>query len=424
MLPHATTHKDLLSLAIVHLFQADHQYAEARKYLQTIHTTNPRYLKQLAIATTLNLIYTSDVSNPAVQQTLYKQLTAIIHAGEEEYNLQEYEGASKPYETISQLYLALSWQMKAKGDIVKAGLLSQKASLLINDYYGFGGWYSGEADTISYNKIAFFDKYASPENIDALLAFKHAKHKTPFEKLITPKAWSTDDFYLDLKGTLQLRQKQYKAALTTFERLPDHFWENNYEYINYLPSRYTGNTVGLTEILKTPRQKYPYVSKKLILRDIIGLLDALAAAKQPAEKARLSLLAGNALFNISRPGTAWMMFSYGKGAREQADDYSDWYHWADYTFSPNDKIYESSYYRCTDAIQLYHQALAYAGHDKETAAQATVMLAVCDKTVHDYFAPEKGYSSPYERQFKARYSNTKSFAAAASSCPDINTWAK
>lgn len=418
MLPRATTHKDLLSLAIVHLFQVDHQYAEANKYLRTIHTTNPRYLKQQAIATTLNLIYTSDVSSPAVQQTLYKQLATIIDAGEEDYNYQEYEGSSRPSKTISQLYLALSWQMKAKGDIVKAGLLSQKAGLIVNDYYG----YRSDTDTISYNKIAFFDKYASPENIDALLAFKHGKHKTPFEKQITPKIWATDDFYLDLKGTLQLRQKRYKAALATFERIPDHFWVHNYQYNDYLTNRYIGNTVGLTGILKTSEKKYPYVSKKLILRDIVGLLDTLAAAKQPAEKARLSLLAGNALFNISRPGKAWMMFSYGKGAGEGTLEYDDWYRWVYYTFSPNDKMYESSYYRCADAVQLYHQALANAGNDKETAAQATVMLAVCDKAVHDYFPYKEGYSSPYERLFKARYNKTQSFTAAVSSCPDIRSW--
>jgi len=416
MLSDARSNKDLLTLAIVHLFQVDHRYDEAGKYLETIHTTHPRYLKQQAIARMLNLIYTTDVSQPEVQQTLYKQLSVIIRAGEETYQLQEYDDGSAPSKAISQLYLALSWQMKLKGDVVKAGLLAQKANLLVNDYYGFGGAYMGEPDSSSYYKIAFFDKYASPADIDTLLAFKHRKHKTAFENLISPRVWSADDFYLDLKGTLQLRKKQYTAALATFERMPDHFWKDNYQYGDYLTRNYIGHTVGLTGIMKTPQPPYPYVSKKLILRDIIALQDALKAAKQPAEKARLSLLTGNALFNISRPGKAWMMFSYGKGAYEGQDKWSDWYHWAWYTFSPNDKTYEQSYYRCADAIQLYQQALANAGSNKEIAAQATVMLAVCDEAEHQYFRYKEGYTSPYRRVLKARYNDTASFAAAVSSC--------
>lgn len=423
MLPAAASNRELLTLAIVHLFQVDHQYTEAAAYLKTIHPTNPRYIKQQAIATTLNLIYTADITKPNIQQALYKQLAAIIHMGEEKYDFQGFDVYTLS-KTISQLYLALSWQMQAKGDVVMAALLSEKANILVNDYYGSFDSYADVPDTISYKRIAFFDKYASPADIDALLSFKHRQHKTAFEKLITPSIWPPDDFYLDVKGTILLRKKQYKAAMATFNRIPDHFWNENYAYGDHLTRQYIGSTVALTGIDKTPHKKYPYTSKKLILRDIITLLDALDTVQQSAEKARLSLLAGNALFNISRPGTAWMMFSYGKSAGEKVNDWSDWYHWASYTFSPNDKAYEQSYYRCADAVQLYHQALAYAGTNKEIAAQATVMLAVCDEAVRNYFSYKKGYYSHYRKVFKARYGTTESFAAAISSCPDVAAWVK
>jgi hypothetical protein len=428
MLQYPSSDKTLLTLAIVHLFQVNHQYPEAAAYLQAIHTKNPRYLKQQAIASAINLIYTADVTRPEVQQTLYQQFTAIARTGEETYDLQEYEAPSTPSKTISQLYLALSWQMKAKGDIVKAGLLFQKANLLVNDYYGFYDRElfdrdTTEVDTIYYHRIAFFDKYAAPADIDALLSFKHKSRKTPFDQLIAPAVWSADNFYLDLKGTIQLRQKQYKAAMATFNGIPDHFWEENYDYRKYLPRNYIGSTIGLKGIDKTPRKKYPYASKKMILQDMITLMDSLETATLPAEKARLSLLTGNALFNISRAGNAWMMFSYGKGAGENSRWWGYWSDWAWYNFYPNNKTYEQPYYNCADAMRLYQQAIVYAGSNKELAAQATVMLAVCDEAIHEYHTYDNEYYSPYRQQFKKRYGSTEAFTAAVSSCPDIAAWA-
>ncbi|MBS0027766.1 hypothetical protein ACTJJ0_03810 [Chitinophaga sp. 22321] len=182
MRQHPGANRELLTLAIVHLYQIDHHYPEAAAYLKQLHTTHPRYLKQQAIATALNMIYSSNITLPAVQQALYQQFTKIIRLGEEKYDFQGYDASTKPSSTISQLYLALSWQMKAKGDIVKAGLLSEKANLLVNDYYGFYdrdafNREETEADSISYFKIAFFDKYASAADIDRLLSFKYKKIK-------------------------------------------------------------------------------------------------------------------------------------------------------------------------------------------------------------------------------------------------------
>lgn len=424
MLKYPGSDKTLLKLAIVHLFQIDQQYPEAAACLKTIHTRQPRYLKQQAIASTIQLIYTSDITRSDIQEALYKQLSAVIRTGEEDYHYQTYNDASRPYTAISQLYLLLSRQMQNKGDIMKAGLLFQKADVLVNDYYGFADSYNDTApDTVCYKRIAFFDKYASPADIDRLLALKHRAPKTSFEKMISPMAWSPDNFYLDLKGTLQLRQQQYHAAMATFNRIPDLFWKENYAYAYELPRTYIGTTVPLNGIDKTPYKKYPYASKKLILRDMIQLMDTLATATSSAEKARLSLLLGNAYFNISRPGSAWMMFSYGKSSAENRhhDEWWEAYRWAWYSFYPNNQTYKQSYFRCADAMRMYQQVLAYAGDNKEVAAQATIMLAVCDKETHPSSTP---YNSPYERLFFSRYGNTAAFAAAMGSCPDINTWEK
>ncbi|MBO9730756.1 MAG: hypothetical protein J7623_19100 [Chitinophaga sp.] len=424
MLKYPGTDKTLLKLAIVHLFQMDQQYGEAASYLKTIHTRQPRYLKQQAIASTIQLIYTADVTRPDIQEALYKQLSAVIRSGEESYQYETFFDTSSPYTAISQLYLLLSRQMQNKGDIVKAGLLFQKANVLVNDYYGFSDSYSNSpTDTICYNRIAFFDKYAQPADIDKLLALKHRAHKTSFEKMISPGVWSTDDFYLDLKGTIQLRQQQYQAAMATFNRIPDLFWKENYAYTEGLPLRYIGTTRALKGIDKTPYKKYPYVSKKLILQDMIQLMDTLSVTTSAAEKARLSLLLGNAYFNISRPGSAWMMFSYGKSNVEEMyqDEWWQRHRWAWYTFYPNDRTYQRPYFRCVNAIRMYQQVLTYAGNNEELAAQATVMLAVCDAATH---SSSLHYHSPYEQVFFSRYNSTAAFAAAMSSCPDITTWKK
>ncbi|NLR80118.1 hypothetical protein [Chitinophaga eiseniae] len=421
-------YKDLLTLAIVHLYQLDRQYHEAATLLRTMHTTQPRYIRQQAIAHVINQVYASDITKAAVQDTLFQQLSRVTRYGEETYDFQTVGYESTPASSISQLYQALGWQMKAKGEIVKAGLLFLKAHMLINDYYGYWSSYYDEndADPDPYRQIAFFDKYAGPETMDSLLAFKHNAHKTRFEQLITPKAWADDNYYLDLKGTIQLRQKKYRDALATFNRVDECFWEDNFAYPDYISNRYIGKARPLLHIDNTPYPDYPYCSKKLVLRDMIALMDTLALAQHNEDKARLSLLLGNAFYNISRPGQAWMMFSYGKWYSERPfmSQYDDYYRWDGFRFSPNDMTYYHSYYECADAIRLYHQALALAGSNKEMAAQATIMLATCDEAVQLFKTDNDHYYSPYRKLLKARYERTESFAAAVSHCPDIAEWNK
>ncbi len=97
---------------------------------------------------------------------------------------------------LSELFILLSHCFEKKGNTVIAGLLYNKANITINRYDG------GYRDSVFYRNIAYFDRAANPADIDTLLALKHKKNKTPFEQILSPRLWGSDDQYNDLKGTI------------------------------------------------------------------------------------------------------------------------------------------------------------------------------------------------------------------------------
>jgi len=434
---------DMLLLAIAHLYNMDEQYGDTRYYLDKLKTQKESiFQKQVITESIIASIYGEDITSKKVQASLalqFKQLeklgttlegASVGYLSGERYN--SWENSEK--DMRSYLFLILSQRFRQKGDIVTAGLLFNNAKVQTNAYMGFD--YGDDTATIQYNRIAYFDKYAAPEDLDKLVAFKHQSQRTAFEEMLVQRVWAPDDFYKDVKGTILIRQGRFKEALDVMNKIDPQFWEQRYEYSSYLTRTYIGSAGTLLPGEDTIK-RYRLASKKVILQDIVSLQDSLARATKPQQKAYYNFRLGNAYYNISYSGRSWMMSSYGKSSREQYGG-DDNYAWASYSFSHPGNAQRQNYYQCMLAMSTYKQALQQAAGDRELSAKILMMMSVCDKAsltfirldkegkkgIYRYNDDEKAYAFPYLKMLKDKYADTKTFALGEMECPDISDLSK
>ncbi len=200
------------------------------------------------------------------------------------------------------------------------------------------------------------------------------------------------------------------------------FWQDNYEYKNYLPRTSVTNLGTLTPWDdKDKAASYSINSKKLILEEVVGLIDSLGSPLKPDVKAELQYKLGNTLYSFSYYGKAWMMMSYGHTSRET---WSEEGNFAYYSFYPNTLRYGNNYYGCSDAMAAYNKALALT-RNKELKAKCLLNLALCDKSAKAFYYARAHkyedmiYTSPFLLRLKEKFSHTMAYETATGYCPDI-----
>lgn len=424
---------NFLNLALAHLYNMDGQYANAKKTLQDISYSNNAVVKQYLIESAVAIANTDDLSAAATQQKLADHIKRLQSLG---YRYKESNAAGNGYQAYGvqdennpgDLYAYLGRRFQAAGLNMIASLLIQKSNAIMNEYV-----YSTN-DSIGYAPIAYLDKIAAPEDIDAVIALKHKKNKTDFEQLISPGVWGADNMYLDLKGTLLVRAMKFKEALAVFDKMPDDFWEQHYEYRNYLPIASVTDLGTLLPAASGSGLSYNKSSKKLIVKEIVALQEHIENATSDMGKKLYTFQLANALYNISYYGTAWMVSAYGQSSSEpySNDGWDFDYHWVYYYMNPSATNHVENYYGLQSAIHTYKKALSLSADDKELAAKCILMLALCDDIEHHYQALQSGrynyyndtaqYTSPYIRQLGAQYAHTAVFRNAVTGCPDINAY--
>ncbi len=418
------TDEGFVRLALAHCYQLQGDFYMAARHIEMLpELQDPSQQRQAQIEKLVNLAYTADLNLPEVQDSIHRQLRALEQAGIAirskrhdawAYGLEETEQE----DDMKEILLMLSRAFRAKGNIVAAGLLYQKADLLTNQY---DGWDDGSV--VNYNKIAWFDRNATPEDIARVVAFKHRKDKTPFEEYISPATWAPDDLYLDLKGTKLLRMKNYHAAQQAFEQVSDSFWLKNYQYKEYLPKKSIASVGTLLPVANAQVPLYSLPSKKLVMRELNGLLGRYATVNNSDSLAELSFLLGNCFFNISFWGKGWMMYSYGRSIWElEEDHYGFDYDWAFYRFLPDGKKYGYNYYRLHDARQMYRRALEHTGNNRELKAKSLMMLWLTEQIARDEAGNNRKYFAGDYRKAFEQYSNTRVYELALTHCPDLQRY--
>jgi len=409
-----------LQLALTHLYNMEHDYTKARKVLREMgELDNPAQQLQRKIEQVITTSQSEDIETEIIKQKLANYINKMIllnHTFKERLDSshlmywERYPNYKKDDE-LSELFILMSHCFEKKKDFVTAGLLYNKANLTVNRY---DGWFDEKKE--GYRHIAYFDRQATPADLDKLLAFKHKKQKTLFEQLITPIRWGPDDQYNDLKGTILFRQKKYMEALAVFKTVKPDYWDNHYEFNVYLPLTSVTYSDKMFPSKKSIPLTYTHYSKFLIVKDIVNLQDEIAAKRSNNEKAIVYYKLANAFFNTSYYGKAWMVFSYGKSSVELEKWISDNDNWAWFNFYPNCLKYADYYYHCSDAIDNYKRALSLSTN-KELGAKCLIALSVCEKLVY------KSNAAPsYFHQLKANYTNTNAFKEAAVECPDIRKY--
>ncbi|WP_147320060.1 hypothetical protein [Chitinophaga silvisoli] len=414
------------ALAVAHLYNMDGEYTRALACLHNIDPgSNKLYRRQWITEQLAAAIHTADLKSDSVKATFAVQLNELLQLGAKLRGDQDlYQGDID--NGLPCLLLMMSQQYEKQQDVITAGLLFQRADMLVNGYHGFV--YEEDTTKISYRRISYFDQHAVPEDVDKLLAFKHAKRKSAFEKFISPRVWAPDDFYKDLKLSLLVRQERFHEALAVAEQMNPFFWRDNYEYSMFLTRKYIGSPDYLVPGETQHKKAYAMADKRAILKDIVLLSDSL---KQAPQTARLYYRMGNALYNISFGGRCWMLANYGKG--ENADYYYG-IGWDEYAHSDLNRNYQAAYYRCEAAMGMYQKALANGQGQKELCAKVLLMMSVCDKDraayvkdrkfstgpVYDYSrSDEKAFHSHYLDVLKQRYGGTNLYAESKMMCPDV-----
>ena len=427
--------RNFIALAVIHLDHIAGDFGRAASRLRGLPAfADPAMERQRLIELAVSTIHLEDINRQSVQEELLGYLQRLKKPGEpiapryEHYN--EADDWIRDWDDDApELLLLLSQRFRREGDLVKAGLIYLKAGHQVNEYDGYP-----DTSRIRYFDIAFFDRYASPQDIDRLLAFKRKSGKTRFESFIEPQRWAPDDWYRDLKATMLIRQKQYHRALKVMEEMDPGFWAANYEFARHLPRRSILSAGTLVPGRLDSGRKYPYVSKKLILAEITRSLDAAGTASNNLQRARHYYALGNAMYHLSHHGKAWMMYSYGHSMGELESRWSENMRGAFFSFRAGNETNRQDYYECREAIRMYEKAWELGRSDKDFAIMPLTMLIYCDKIAQKYRANagasadgifrsdpdgKANYNSAYLQRLQKYYKDSRLLERYETHCPDL-----
>ncbi|UUW07326.1 hypothetical protein NLG42_14555 [Flavobacterium plurextorum] len=361
--------KDYITAAIAQLCFIDDQIDEGKKYTSMIsNKANASIQMQKNIQLALVSLKQDDLKNEKVQNQLYNYFNSVENLIETDNGL---------FKNLYSLYRIASDEFYKKGDGAVAGLLSMKADI------------KNEGEYVSYNNpyfysyIGYFDRKATIDDVDRLIALQQKTNKTPFEKYICSGTIAPDiNYYKDLKGTIAFRNNNLELAYQTFSSMPKDFWEKNYEFKDYLNE----NPFTPKILQKQEERKFDYRFNKT---DFIAKLIQLK--KQNTASSNLQL--AHAYFNVSYLGNSWMMTAY---------DWSSGGSYVDYVYGDNtekEKKYQNGNYHNLKMAKMYYEKAFKMSKNNNEKAMASLMIFECN--YYNYYADLVSTEEEEKNPFKA-----------------------
>ena len=378
--------KDYITAAIAQLCFIDDQIELGKKYTNMISDkANASIQMQKNIQLALVSLKQDDLKNETVQNQLFNYFDSVESLVETDNGL---------FKNLYSLYRIASADFAKQGDRVTSGLLMMKSDLK-NE-----GEYSVYNNPYFYGYIGYFDRSATVEDVDKLMALQQKEDKTPFEKYLCSGTIAPNiDYYKDLKGTIAFRNNNLELAYETFSSMPKDFWEKNYAFADYLNE----NPFTPKILQKDKERKFDYRFNKA---DFIAKLIQLK--KQNTASANLQL--AHAYFNVSYLGNSWMMVAYDWTSGESYVDYV----YGDNT--QNEKSYQKgNYYSLTMAKMYYEKALKMSRNNNEKAL-ASLLIFECNYYSHyaNLVSAEEEEKNPFKAgkelvNFYSVYKTTPTF---------------
>jgi hypothetical protein len=409
---------DYLAAAIAHLYLLDDKPGISSVYIAAISKDAPKsVLFQKYVDGLLISISSNNMENETVKENIGQQLAYLQKAAADNFTV---------FKTLYSVVLKLNSKYEKLGDFAMAGLLKNKSDYLKYCYesqseYGYLYGYFLDNQSYSYQYIAYFDEKAGPSDMDSVLRII-TKPRNSLDSFACAQKLGDTYTYMDLKGTLAFRMDSLQLAYKTFSQIPDSFYENEYEFKNYL------NEDPFIPKCWPHERNFNYnFSKAKFVKQLIALKNDAASHTENAAQDYLEL--GNAYYNCSYWGNSWMMFAYGWSV--YPSDFNDWELYPANDFSSNTNNLET-YYECSRAVDYYVKAMQ-ASAEREVNAEALFMMYACDYSSYYYLG--KGYSwdapadlmqkfsSLYMKELCIKYNNTKTFNELSSNCSTIYDYA-
>lgn len=378
--------KDYITAAIAQLCFIDDDIDLGKKYTNMISDkANASIQMQKNIQLALVSLKQDDLESEKVQNQLFNYFDSVENLVETDYGL---------FKNLYSLYRIASADFAKKDDRVTAGLLMMKSDSKSE------GVYSSYDNAYLYSYIGYFDRTATTQDMDKLIALQQKENKTPFEKYICSGTIAPDiNYYKDLKGTIAFRNNNLELAYETFSSMPKDFWDKNYEYKDYLNE----NPFTPKIIQKDKERKFDYRFNKA---DFIAKLIQLKKQNTAASNLQLA----HAYFNVSYLGNSWMMVAY---------DWTSGESYIDYVYGDNselEKTYQKgNYYGLTMAKMYYEKALKMSKNNNEKA-MASLMIFECNYYGHyaNMISTEEEAKNPFKAgkelvNFYSIYKTTPTF---------------
>lgn len=382
--------KDFYNISLAHLSLLQENPSDANKYISMVSDkANPSILLQKKLETIWLAIKTQNIESNKFKDIFTDNITDL-----ERISMPGYQNNRMLY----TLTLSLANEYLKKENRVYGILMRLKSG----SYYNAGSdWYSSYCSGDSYMTTGYFDNTATISDMDILINLLEKSKKTTFENYLCNQPLSSVNAYKELKGTMAFRNNDLKLAYTTFSSMPQDYWQSS----NFSFRQYLNEDPFIPKSLKANKYRtFDYKFNKAdFVKELIDLQEKATGDKSKSADYYNKL--GDAYFNTTYWGNAWMMMRYSWSV-------------GDTNYSKIDCLPEwmRNYMTAGIASEYYEKALKEAVNN-EQKAYATIMLRYIHYLCFSFRSQQAdlNLSLKYERDL-TNYRTTQAYEIFRSNC--------
>lgn len=351
-------------LVLAHLNFLVNNLSKAEQYIHLTenHVTSKIEKEQLSIEKIIVKSAQAEECTAELAEFIYTELQNL------EYKNKEYIQASKVFQSMIQAEYRI-FHHKKQYEI--AALFMAFATS--DDLRFWQTWWNFD------DPFLYLDKYASSKQVKNFMGITETLNKNKLESYLL-KNYTFDKYrFLDLLGTIELRQDNLEEAHLFYKAIPEKFWETEYSYQYYLNTNPFSN-VFLPKYMREDFVDKKYICKKFFVEELIRLKNDYKTA-QNDQKAEIAIKIGNAYQNMSYFGSNWLYVCYGKSI------YGGRLLWTAYNTYVNE-----NYKTCSEALKYYDVAIKTA-ENEEIKSQAYFLAATTFANVESFGG--KSYDGDY-----------------------------